>query len=158
MCAIIDANVAAEVFGNAAQNTNQAGGEFLNWLNRGRGKLVIGGELRRELERTSFRHWANQASLAGILRDIDDSLVEVKTREVAHNANLQSNDPHIIALAQVSGARLLYSNDEALHEDFKSPRLINHPRGKVYSTRQGNDFNEAHKKLLDNKNLCKTAS
>ena len=32
----------------------------------------------------------------------------------------QSNDLHVLALAQVSGARLLYSNDLSLHQDFET--------------------------------------
>ena len=48
----------------------------------------------------------------------------------------QSNDQHVIALAIVSGARLLYSNDRRLQRDFKDRRLID-PPGKVYSTRRG---------------------
>ena len=35
----------------------------------------------------------------------------------------RSNDPHVIALAQINGARLLYSNDEALQKDFGDKRL-----------------------------------
>ena len=52
-----------------------------------------------------------------------------------------SDDPHVIALAQESGARLLCSLDEALHTDFTNPRLINAPRGHVYQ-------NAAHKHLI----------
>ena len=46
----------------------------------------------------------------------------------------QSNDLHVLALAQVSGARLLYSNDLSLHQDFGNRDLISRPRGKIYST------------------------
>ncbi len=50
----------------------------------------------------------------------------------------KSNDPHIIALAKVSGARLLCSHDEALGSDFTNVKLIK-PRGKVYK-----DASHAH--------------
>ena len=42
--------------------------------------------------------------------------------------------PHVLALAQVSGARLLYSNDQTLQRDFKNSKLIKNPRGNVYTT------------------------
>ena len=67
----------------------------------------------------------------------------------------RSNDTHVIALAQISGARLLYSNDIALHEDFGNKRLIDKPRGKVYSTNRHKDFTNAHERLLNNRNLCR---
>ena len=38
MCAIVDANVRDEVFGNAA---SPAGKFFLDWLTSGKGKLVL---------------------------------------------------------------------------------------------------------------------
>ena len=48
-----------------------------------------------------------------------------------------SNDAHVIALAQVSGARLLYSNDSDLQDDFKDKSLIDSPRGRIYTTERG---------------------
>lgn len=68
--------------------------------------------------------------------------------------NTQSNDIHIIALARVSGARLLFSNDTALHKDFRNKDLIDQPRGKVFSTLKSKQFTKAHKYLLENRNLC----
>ena len=72
---------------------------------------------------------------------------------------VKSDDPHIIALAQVSGARLLYSNDKSLQQDFKNKDLINNPRGKVYITNEcrGN-FSSGHKKLLVRRDLCQSIS
>lgn len=42
--------------------------------------------------------------------------VQVKSREddLREESNYRSNDPRIIALAQASGARLLYSSDKKL--------------------------------------------
>ena len=53
MCAIVDANVAGEVFG---EGVSPAGRKFFNWLNGGSGRLVVGGKLLQELEGTqSFK-------------------------------------------------------------------------------------------------------
>lgn len=57
---------------------------------------------------------------------------------------LTSDDPHIIALARVSGARLLISEDSALRNDFKNRTLIASPRGKVYNSRSANRLISLH--------------
>ena len=44
----------------------------------------------------------------------------------------KSNDHHIIALARISRARLLYTIDSALQQDFKNRHLLSRPRGRIY--------------------------
>jgi len=61
----------------------------------------------------------------------------------------------IVALAQVSGARLLYSNDRNLQQDFGNKAFIDKPRGKVCSTLESGDLTKVHKGLLLNKGLCR---
>ena len=74
-----------------------------------------------------------------------DKLKLVPPNEVEQAMNgledLQSDDPDIIALAQVSGVSVLVSSDTNLHADFKS--IIG---GSIYQTRQ-------HTHLLK-KDLC----
>ena len=153
MCAIIDANVAHEVFGS---NRPSAGKEFFDWINKGRGRLVAGGNLLAELNRTSARDWARQALNAGLIRNVSDEYVNARTTELLSQQRCRSDDPHIIALAQISGARLLYSNDGDLRDDFKTKSLVDKPRGKVYSTRETGDFTTSHRNLLTRKDLCQT--
>ncbi len=64
MCAILDANVVHEVFGRYG---TEAGKEFLYWINRGRGRLVVGGKLLQELGKGSgnFKKWARNAQATG---------------------------------------------------------------------------------------------
>lgn len=50
MCAIVDANVAHEVFGDSPP---PAAEKFFEWLERGSRRLVVGGKLLKELEDTS---------------------------------------------------------------------------------------------------------
>ena len=78
-----------------------------------------------------------------------------KTQDLQDEGQCRSDDPHVLALAIVSGARLLYSNDAALQRDFKDKRLIDSPRGKVYSTLEGNNFQRAHQRLLQRTDLCR---
>ena len=153
MCAILDANVAAEVF---RPNRPEAGVEFFNWIQDGIGRLVVGGKLLEELNRTSAREWARQALNAGLIRSVSASKVDTVTETLRNEDSCSSDDPHVIALAQVSGARLLYSNDKNLQRDFKNKTLIDSPRGKVYSTLKDQSFTNSHRKILRRKDLCRT--
>ena len=154
MCAIIDANVAHEVFGS---NLQSAGERFFDWIERGTKRLVVGGMLREELEQSSeeFRKWARVAVRTGKIRIVNNNDVDERTRELENEGGYESNDPHVLALAQVSGARLLYSNDSDLQEDFDNKDLIDNPRGKVYSTRHSKNFQRSHRGLLNNRDLCR---
>lgn len=151
VCAIIDANVASEVFGT---NRPEAGAKFFDWINGGNGRLFVGGQLLQELERTAAGNWAREALTSGRIRKVRESEVAAKTRQLQDEGRCRSDDPHILALAIVSGARLLYSNDGDLQHDFKDKRLIDKPRGKVYSTREYPSFQQSHARLLQRKDLC----
>ena len=154
MCAILDNNVVHEVFGS---NRSPAGKAFFDWIDTGSGNLVVGGKLLRELDETrAFREWRQQAGTAGRLRRFNDEAVNDRTEKLKEKSVCRSNDEHVIALAQVGKARLLYSNDAALQEDFDDKKLIDNPRGKVYSTRLGGNFRDSHKNLLKMRNLCKS--
>ena len=153
MCAIIDNNCRDQVFGRG--DRPEAGKKFYDWLEK-HGKLVVGGKLREELGGSGrFSQWFRQAILSGSVIDIDDDLVNRRTEELITENTCKSDDQHVIALAQISNARLLYSNESNLHDDFKSPELINNPRGKIYSTKEGGDFRDSHRNLLNNRNLCR---
>ena len=154
MCAIVDANVISEVFGS---NLPPAGEKFFDWLNKGSGLLIVGGKLLEELEQGSadFRRWGKEAQLAGKMRIVNESEVDARTEQIQSEGSIRSDDPHVIALAQVSRARLLYSNDGNLQQDFKTKKLIDDPRGKVYSTSGDGSFQRSHDRLLKDKNLCR---
>ena len=160
MCAIVDANVVGEVFGNEKkpeEKRPEAGERFFEWLNGDRGVLVVGGKVSKELGRHGqYKEWARQAFLSGQLRRMDENAVRARTEKLKNEGVHKSDDPHILALAQISGARLLYSNDRDLHQDFKNPALIDKPRGKVYSTLESREFQDSHKRLLARTNLCRS--
>ena len=152
MCAIVDVNVFHELF---SLEHSEAGVKFFQWINGGSGRLVAGGKLLDELKRTRlFQKWAQQAVLSGRMKIENKRKVDAQVTELKNVGSYKSNDPHVLALAQISGARLLYSNDTDLQQDFKNGTLINGPRGKVYSTRDGRSFGDSHKKLLRRKDLC----
>ena len=146
-CAIIDANVAAEMFGEAP---TPAGAGVRRWVSDGEGRLVSGGLLQRELEQASseFRQWAFVAQGTAQFQLIADEDLEATVSDFARHPHRVSDDPHVLALASVSGARLLYTNDADLQRDFTNARLIRNPRGKVLSTRVNSNFDRNKRELL----------
>lgn len=138
MCLIVDANVAHVVLGRPAHEDSLP---ITRWLARG-GRVVFGGENFRELLKCGGAVIARLVELerAGRARNVDKTQpgeVEAETREVS--SSCLSDDPHVVALARVSGARVLASRDAALHADFKNKALIDHPRGSIYQ-----DASHAH--------------
>jgi len=155
MCAILDANAAGLVFSSRtteAENKS-ASKRFFDWIDSGPGSLVAGGELLGELDKVSnFQKWRKRAMSAGRIAILDENAVNQKASQVSPHC--KSDDPHVVAVALISNARFLYSNDGDLQKDFRDPNLVNNPRGSVYSTRHGNNFTQSHRRLLM-KNMCK---
>lgn len=160
---MVDAQVAHEVFGNAP---TPAGREFFNWLHRAHGRLLVGGKLLKELETASadFRQWASEARRAGRMTVLNKTAVADRAREIEGQAKLASNDAHVLAVAQLGGARLLFTNDRDLERDFRSKALIDKPRGRVYHTRDvqkhgdNKDVSQTHRGLLNEKRLCRASA
>lgn len=161
--AIVDADVVGELFSG---NSHDAGPEFLKWIERGDGHLSAGGENWKELrEHNEFKAWAVVARNSGWLRLVPEDAVQVETENLERDkargleGACKSNDSHVIALARVGGARLLYTNDSDLQRDFVRSDLIDNPRGKVYTTRlnprfrQNKGFTNTHRALLRQKDL-----
>ncbi|MCY4227537.1 MAG: PIN domain-containing protein [Gammaproteobacteria bacterium] len=156
MCAILDANVASEIFG---KRKSRAGEEFRKWLDSGSSALALvsGGKLADELKGNAhFRGWSRTAIQYGRFRLVDRAEVETQAAKLRQSRACISDDEHIIALAQISHARLLFSNDANLHKDFKDKSLIHDPEGKIYSTLKNKDFTPSKKRLLADGNLCVT--
>ena len=156
MCAILDANVVPDVF---SSDQLTAGKEFFKWINSGIGRLVVGGKLLEELNRTSARVWARRALNRGLIRSVSEGKVRERTEKLQNEGLYGSDDPLVIALVQVSGARLLYTNDEKLQRDFRNKNLVDNPAGKVYSTKPKNnpnkEFRPVHRNLLRRNDLCR---
>lgn len=151
MCAILDANVAHQVFG---KSRTTPGIKFFEWIDNGSGRLVIGKALLAELNSTNAREWLHAAIIAGRVKIVQGKSIEDRTCQLRRQKVCESDDPHIIALAQITRARLLYSNDLRLHRDFKNKHLIDDPRGKVYSTYRNGRLKKSHEKLLLLRDLC----
>ena len=154
MCAIVDANVGHEVFSEASQS--EAGRYFYDWLiRRNGGILVVGGDVLRELEPSAdFQRVFGERLLAGRARRIPDDIVDGETEALRALRVCRSNDEHVLALARVSGARLLFTNDRALQQDFRDTSIVGGTRGRVYTTRVNADVRPTHRNLLSRTDLC----
>ena len=78
---------------------------------------------------------------------MDDNKVRMATTEVLAANLCMSDDPHVIALAKMSGTRLLFTNDILLEGDFKK----NIPRGIIFTTKQDvrKQITREHRSLLN---------
>lgn len=152
MCAIIDNDVSHQVFGT---NPTEPGLFFRNWLGRSNGGIIVaGGRLFRELiQNTNFQTFFEARQQAGRAIRIPDAVVDAAEEEL-QSVDTRSNDKHVLALALVSGARLLFTNDRALQEDFRDRRIIAGTRGRVYTTVARNDLRRTHRVLLNRNDLC----
>ena len=127
----------------------------LNGLKRGKARIVVGDHLGQELNAVEyFRVWADIALNMGWMNGFPWHEVSRRKARLQRTGGFISNDPDILALAQISGARLLFSNDEKLQKDFRNKRLIDNPRGTSYATRRSHEFTSTHRRILNKPNLC----
>ena len=143
MCLIIDANAAHELSSSLKP--------ILEWLlgQDGSPRLVAAGRLRAELaEVETTRKLLIALDRAGRLRSEDSGVLIKHEQALVHSGQCRSNDHHVLALAQASGARTLVTRDNLLARDFKNPAIIAKPRGRIYR-----DPTE-HKHLLCHTSSC----
>ena len=153
MCGVVDNDVASEVFGDRQTG---AGKGFRDWLDKRRGSLAVGGDLLDELAANGkFREWYSHGIQSGLILQIGRDRVAPVQRRLEREGRCKSNDTHVLALAIASGARLLYTNDTDLMDDFRNRNIVPRPRGKIYTTKYRSDFGPAHKGLLRRKDLCR---
>ena len=151
VCAILDASVSGHVFGSGRP---RAGRQFFDWLETSSARLVVGGRLYIELARNrKFEKWAEVAIADGRLIPFGADQV-VAEEDSLPVEQLRSDDAHVIALARIGRARILYSNDGALCEDFKDPAFVTTPRGRIYPTGESDNAARRRRNLLRRNDLC----
>lgn len=152
MCLIIDNNVASTLF--LSDNKYNPYRLAYDWVQYGKGKLVIGGRLwdeyqdaysNRKRSTTERSNWVFELTRSDRAIIYPMEMVNKEEDEVRNECS--SDDPHVIALARVSGARVLCTLDGALEADFKNGALVNSPRGHIYK-------NPSHFRLLRHHRRC----
>ena len=147
MCAIVDASGAEDVFG---KDRPEIGIAFFNWIEE-HGHIVTGGKLTREIRSScpNFILWAQEAERTRKLIKISKSNINVEMNKITKNRYLRSNDTHVLAIARAGEARLLYSNDKPLLEDFVDSRFIRRPQGDTMTSYTGGDLSDEDQEKLD---------
>ena len=131
MCLILDANKFSDYLNPEDENMEPV----RRWIKTS-GKIIYSPtvKLKQELDRhEKMRLQIDEYRNNGSLRQYPAQEVEKTKTKLPP---LKSDDPDIIALASVSGVKLLVSGDTNLHTDFKN--VIG---GSVYQTRN-------HRRLL----------
>ncbi len=150
MCLILDANVVGTVF----RGDSPVGQDVFEWLENPRARLVVGGKLYDELAHDGrFERWAEEAGKDGRLRRFPPQQIE-NEEEALPTRELRSDDPHVIALARVSGARILCSEDRDLWNDFQNGKLVSHPGGKILPMGTNKNARRNRDRLLQRTHLC----
>lgn len=143
MCIIIDTNRIGEVLSKTEDAL-----PVLDWLKKPNSHLAIGGTKLNDEYKKIPKFVALLSVLNGVgkIRRFDSSEVDAEHKKIEESGAMSSDDPHILGLAAVSRCRLLYSDDEALHEDFTNTKIMK-PKGKVYQYK-------THKHLLNSASKC----
>jgi hypothetical protein len=127
MCLIVDANAGGVFLARESP--------ILTWLfgPTSEPRLVVGGKLKIELTRNAHvTRRLVQLERAGRLRPVPTTDLEREERHLNRQGHCCSNDLHVLALARISGARTLATEDGDLTTDFRNKLIIDSPRGRVY--------------------------
>jgi hypothetical protein len=137
MCLIVDMNIAHRVLKRRDDPDFGPVSEALFVRRKNKARLVYGGRLTREYRKDlEVSRILLQLDRAGAARTVSDRVVDEEEDRLTKAGVCLSDDPHVVALAQVAGVRLLCSHDMNLHADFTNKELLDKPRGKVYQTRK----------------------
>lgn len=141
MCIILDTNIHNKI----VNKSGEADRLVRNWIENQHGSVVFS-----EFEKISveMKSLLDNYSAAGKAHKTPVSAVLQEATKLKKQCELLSDDENTLALARITGARLLYTEDTDLQEDFTNPKIIG--KGK----RRGKVFSLGAKKLLRRKDLC----
>ena len=114
-----------------------------SWFRNRSGKMVYSPteKFKREYKKFPYRKDAEELRRAGRIKIVSPDIVQKKEDEL--RGKIKSNDEHIVALAMVTGAKLLLSKDTDLINDFENPALVG-----------GNVYKQARAKSLLTPDTC----
>ena len=157
MCVIVDADKSHGLVKDPLPNDVKP---LQKWLSRD-GSLVYstGGIFDRQYSREVrdyFRFLSrNNKAIQFNLQVVEEKMTDLPDEgALASDENSGRNDRHILALALVSGAEVLYTGDQNLMKDFQNKKIMGHSNGKIYSSEEDKGRGLQSRKLFDQKNLC----
>ncbi len=158
MCIVLDINCLSPVF-NKEDEYHDDFKPVLNWIIKGKGKLVYGGKKYKEELRKAKKYLKILILLKkrNKIVEIDDKKADKEHKKLLEKIEEPDfDDPHLIAIIIVSGCKLICSVDKRAYKfikekslypaHFETPRIY---RGK------------SNKNLLSDKNIadiCKPVS
>ena len=131
MCLVVDTNSRGRFLSD-----DEPAALLRHWVESGRGKLlhIDVGRWRAE-HHSSSAEWQQQVQeyerngfLKIVAKGKFDAALKDLPEKIKSDENEQKNDRHVLALACAGGARLLYSADKNLRDDFK----VTVDGGKIY--------------------------
>lgn len=137
MCIILDASIV----GKFNDLSNEDAAPVRKWIESGKGSVVYAPFMERGV---AIPQNLAEYNRLGRLIPFTPEEVKAEQRRMERSGEivLSSDDPHVLALARISGARLLFTDDLALRKDFKNRKILGKgKRGQVYSKK-------SHKHLL----------
>ena len=131
MCIIIDVDKFGELLSDPPSSDFEP---IMHWLKSRRGSVVYTtyGDYGNELG-PNAKIRLEQFKTSGYAKSIEDESILTWAENFEKNEHVTSNDTHILALAKVSGARLLFTGDQKLMDDFKNSKIIHPQKGRIYS-------------------------
>ena len=130
MCCIVDNSVVGELVSRRTPRSKL----FLKLQLARKIRIATCGELKKEYgKHQAAIDFFVRVRRNNLLDDIDDEQIDAEKDLVVKAAQPKSNDLHVLALARVSGARVIATDDRALQEDIGNKKLLDAPRGKVFS-------------------------
>ena len=132
MCIIVDTNT----FHKLREPDDEDMEPVWTWLEKRDGKIAYADteKLEAEWDKGGMQDLRNQLRRSGQLKVVSSEDVQEKADEL--KGRIASNDEHIIALALITGVKVLVSyreGDRDLFDDFRDRNLVG---GRVY-TRKG---------------------
>lgn len=158
MCIILDVHKVDSVFGRATRAASVVEKNVARRIIERTLGLAAGGtryfrELRdsvsHEGQQFFLENWRNP-SQPGPVQPKVSALFDEKEQKLIELRVCQSNDEHIIAIAMVTGARLLMSDDLPLGRDFRDRNIVD-PPGRVVP--EDADRRQIER-LLDSGSIC----
>ena len=118
-----------------------------NWLSDSGGKIVYSteGKFKNEVSGRA-REALSELLGSGKALLVKGGKLKSERERLINDSVYKSDDIHVLALALVSGARLLYTEDQDLQNDFKRGKwkngkfIIGDPRGKLYTGKKNSNL------------------
>ena|SRR5690554_3908565 len=129
MCLIIDANCFSCVFDKSDKNHSEFSA-ILKWITEGEGKIVYGGKkYKSELKNASkyIRIFRLLKEAKRAIEVCDDKVNRAEKIASSLKVHKDFDDPHLIAIATVSGCKIICTQEKRAIPFLKDPKL--YPKG-----------------------------